>query len=169
LKLPAANALAQQELHGFFALRANRGRGVFGHDAHAGSGASATNSLSPIAAGTGAVMAKFYRFKKRVVCPVTDSKIDSPVLQGMIDLILSLFDRHRSAYPRQASFACAVAKLDFPSPAEAISQLNDGVFYSPVVHGFLRNCAEGDLGQNNSGVSSLVNLPISNQAIVFSN
>jgi hypothetical protein len=80
LKLPAANALTQQELHGFFALRAGRGRGVFGHDAHAGSGASATNSLSPIAAGTGAVMAKIYRFKKRVVCTVSDSKIDSPVL-----------------------------------------------------------------------------------------
>jgi hypothetical protein len=42
LKLPASDVLAEQESHWLAALCADGGRGVFRHDAHAGSGASVT-------------------------------------------------------------------------------------------------------------------------------
>jgi hypothetical protein len=46
LKLPAADILAQQELHRPAALRADRRRRIFRHDAHAGPGGSATLSVT---------------------------------------------------------------------------------------------------------------------------
>jgi hypothetical protein len=73
LKLPTADVFAQQKSHRLPTLGADGRLGVFRHDAHAGSGASATNSLSPIATGTRAVMAKSYRGKKEFVCTVPDS------------------------------------------------------------------------------------------------
>ena len=46
LKLPAADILAQQELHRPAALRADRRWRIFRHDAHAGPGGSATLSVT---------------------------------------------------------------------------------------------------------------------------
>jgi hypothetical protein len=63
----------KHEFHRLVALRADRRRGVFRHNAHAGSGASDGCSQSPITAETGAVMTKFYRRKNRIVCTVPDS------------------------------------------------------------------------------------------------
>jgi hypothetical protein len=63
----------KHEFHRLVALRADRRRGVFRHDAHARSGASVVCSQSPISAETGAVMVKFYRHKNRIVCTVHDS------------------------------------------------------------------------------------------------
>ena len=59
------------------------------------------------------------------------------VLYDAINLRLSLFDRHRSTYRRHTGFIFAFAKLDFPSPANAFGQLNDGVSYSFVFHKML--------------------------------
>jgi hypothetical protein len=58
LKLPAADIPAEQELHGFAALRAGWRRSVFGHDARLDQARALPNSLSPMNAETGAAMAK---------------------------------------------------------------------------------------------------------------
>jgi hypothetical protein len=58
-----------------------------------------------------------------------------PLLEDMINLMFRELDCHRSTYPGYPGFAFAFAQFDFPSPASALSQLNDGVFYSFVFHG----------------------------------
>jgi hypothetical protein len=69
------------------------------------------------------------------ICPVTDPKIElRPVLQEAIDLTLSLFDGHRATYRGLSGSGFAVVKPDFPSPPDTIGELNDGVFYSLVLH-----------------------------------
>ena len=61
-------------MHGLAAFRTGRRRTVFGHDAHAGSGA-VSNSLSPInAENEAAIRYLNKRFPGLSVCPVPDSR-----------------------------------------------------------------------------------------------
>ena len=48
--------------------------------------------------------------------------------------MLRQFDCRRSTYRSYAGFVLALAKSDFPSPTTATNQLDDGVFYSFVLH-----------------------------------
>jgi hypothetical protein len=48
--------------------------------------------------------------------------------------MFSLFDCHRPTYRGHTGFVFPVGKSDFPSPDAALSQLNNGVFYSFVLH-----------------------------------
>ena len=56
------------------------------------------------------------------------------VLSSAINLMFRQFDCRRSTYRRYTGFVLAFAKSDFPSPTTATNQLNDGVFYSFVLH-----------------------------------
>jgi hypothetical protein len=60
------------------------------------------------------------------------------VPQDTIDLMLRLFDCHRSAERGHPGSAFAVVKPDFPSPNPVFSQLDDGILHSLVFHKLLR-------------------------------
>jgi hypothetical protein len=89
---------------------------------------------------------------ERLICPSGSRRVATVVIhpQGRpteaalllalydtIDFNFSEFDCQRSAYPRQTGFVFAVAEFHFPSPAAAIGQSNDGVFYSLMFHGII--------------------------------
>ena len=74
-------------------------------------------------------------------CPRPDSP-DEPadllrILEEAVNVVLSQFDCGRSTCPSHTSFAFTVAKSDFPSPAGAVQQLNNGKFHTSMFHGIL--------------------------------
>jgi len=75
--------------------------------------------------------------KSLFVCSVPDSKRRSYFLSFRVrstsySASLIANARHRS----DTGFVFAVTKPDFPSPTSVIGQLNDGVFYPFVFHGY---------------------------------
>lgn len=65
-----------------------------------------------------------------------------PVPKDAINLVLDNFDGNGPAHGRYAGPVFSGAKLDFPSPTGAVSQLNDGVFNSSVFHEKAVNLSE---------------------------
>jgi hypothetical protein len=82
--------------------------------------------------------------------------------------MFSLFDCHRPTYRGHTGFVFPVGKSDFPSPAAAFSQLNNGVFYSFVFHKISPHVSEADISQSGCPVCSLVNLTVPMKGITRS-
>jgi hypothetical protein len=83
------------------------------------------------------------------------------VLYDAINLRFSLFYCHRSTYRSHTGSILAFAKLDFPSPTNAVSQLNHGVFYSFIFHKMLSaRQPSGGIRQTDGAVCPLVYLRI---------
>jgi hypothetical protein len=76
-----------------------------------------------------------------------------------IDFIFGLFDCHRSTYLIHTGLSWAIGEPYFPSPASSVSQLDNRIFYSVVLHKILRMSGV-ELNQNESTVCSLVHLTV---------